>query len=426
MSQVLPPQSESCNPSDYAYRRETCRLCDSRDLQVVLPLTPTPLADAYVSAEHVEREQPVFPLDLYMCNDCGFSQLLDVVQPQAIYFDYIYETKSSLGLVEHFGRYADEVTGRIQPAEGDLVVDIGSNDGSLLRFFKNKGLRVLGVDPAREIARSATEAGIPTLSELFTSELVEQIKQEHGPATIVSANNLFANVDDLAAMTDAIRELLADDGVFVFESFYLDDLLKNMVFDFIYHEHLSAFAVTPLDTFFRSRGMQLIDVQRVPTKGGSLRYTAQAIGGPREVSPSVAQMIQHEKDAGTCNAETFAKFTARINAAKNDTVELLKKLKAEGKTVAGYGASATTTTLLYHFGIAEYLDYLVDDYASKQNLCSPGDHLPVLPSEVIYDRKPDYILVIAWRYYEPIVAKHPNFLKEGGHFIVPLPELKVI
>lgn len=408
------------------HRRDTCRLCGGRNLDVALKLAATPPADAYLPPDRGSEVQEVYPLDLYLCRDCGFAQLCDILRAEAIYIDYIYETKSSLGLAEHFRAYAESVVGRINPPKGAMVVDIGSNDGTLLRFFKERGMSVLGIDPAREIARDATLSGVETLAEFFTHELSAKIRRERGLAAIVTANNIFANVDNLDSLTEAIRELLAPDGVFVFESYYLGDLVANMVFDFIYHEHLSSFSVNPLVTFFRRHGMELIDVERVPTKGGSLRYTVQLAGGPRKTSSVVGEMVAEEKRRGLGLLETYRTFSKKIDTAKDRLIELLAKLKAEGKTMAGYGASATTTTLIYHFGLGEFLSYLVDEYPRKQNVLSPGLHLPVLAPQALVDRKTDYVVILAWRYVEPIVSKNSTFLDQGGHFIVPLPALQVI
>jgi SAM-dependent methyltransferase len=408
------------------YRRETCRLCGSRNLEIALHYVPTPPADAYLSTAHRDVVQEVFPLDLYLCRDCGFAQLCDVIRADSIYVDYIYETKSSLGLVEHFQRYANAVVDSIEPPPGALVVDLGSNDGTLLKFFKQRGMKVLGVDPAREIARAATEAGLETLPEFFTADLSRQIRRERGPATIITANNIYANVDELGDFTDSIRGLLAPNGVFVFESYYLGDLIENMVFDFIYHEHLSSFSVSPLVGFFRRHGMELIDAQRIPTKGGSLRYTVQLAGGPRPKSPALVHLLAEEARRGLGRIETFKAFSAKIEAAKDELISLLAKLKREGKTIAGYGASATTTTLIYHFGLGEYLSFLVDEYSRKQNVLSPGLHLPVLAPQALIDRKTDYVVIIAWRYVEPILEKNRAFRDRGGHFIVPLPKLQVV
>lgn len=407
-------------------RRTTCRLCGSRDLQLVFQLAPSAIGDAYVGAEQLDRVQERYPIDLFLCGACGLSQLLDVISPEILYADYIYLTTSSLGLGGHFEGYATEVLERIRPPRGSIAVDIGSNDGTLLRFFKARGMRVLGVDPAREIARDATRAGIETLPEFFTPALAEWIRRERGPAAIVTANNVFANVDDLGSMTTGIRALLTPDGVFIFESFYLLDLIRNMVFDFIYHEHISAFAVKPLRGFFPRFGMELIDALRVPTKGGSLRYTVQLEGGPRPVSPFVSELVDLEIASGLYRPETFADFAAKIDALKVQVVGLLRKLKADGKSIAAYGASITGTTLIHHFDLAPFLEFLVDDNPAKQHMFSPGHHIPVYPSQALYERKPDCVVILAWRFVDPIVAKHQTFLDGGGRFVVPVPAVRVM
>jgi SAM-dependent methyltransferase len=412
--------------SEAHYRRDTCRLCGSRNLDVALHYVPTPPADAYVSAKYRDAVQEAYPLDLYLCRDCGFSQLCDVIRADSIYVDYIYETKSSLGLAQHFERYANAVIDRIKPPPGALVVDIGSNDGTLLRFFQKRGKAVLGIDPACEIALAATAEGVETLPEFFTQELSQKIRRERGPAAIIVVNNLFANVDELGDFTDGLRMLLGPDGVFIFESFYLGDLIDNMVFDFIYHEHLSSFSVAPLVSFFRCHGMELIDAERVPTKGGSLRYTVQLAGGPRKVSAAVTDLLAEEERRGLGRIETFKAFNARIDDARKQTIDLLRKLKQDGKIIAGYGASATSTTLIYHFGLGDYLNFLVDEYPRKQNLFSPGLHLPVLGQQALIDRNVDHVVILAWRYVQPILDKNRAFRDRGGRFIVPLPKLEVI
>ncbi len=408
------------------FRRNTCRLCGRYDLELVLQLAPTPIGDAYVSVEHLSKVQETYPLDLFLCHDCGHLQLLDVVDPEVLFGDYVYLTSSSLGLIEHFRRYADEVLASVMPPEGALVVDIGSNDGSLLKFFQDQGMHVLGIDPARDIARKATESGIETLSTFFTAELARKIKNERGPTAIVTANNVFAHIDNLGDVADGIRELLATDGIFVFEVSYLVDIIQKMLFDTVYHEHLCYHTVKPLDSFFCRHGMQLIDVQRIPTKGGSLRGTAQLAGGPWTVSPSVARLMAIETNLGLDRAETFRAFAVRIDSVKNQLLSLLRDFKVQGKTIAGYGASVTVTTLIYHFDLGDMLSFIVDDNPQKQNLFTPGHHIPVLSSQAIYERMADYVVILAWNYAQPIMKKHQAFLDQGGHFIVPLPRVEVM
>lgn len=393
---------------------------------MVLPLAPTPLADAYLPVTLRDISQPSYPLNLVLCASCGNVQLQDVVYPENIYLDYLYETTSSLGLVRHFEGYCRDVLQQVKPAKDSLVIDLGSNDGTLLRQFQRRGYRVLGVDPAKEIALRATAAGIETIPDFFTPSLARFVKKRYGQAAIVTANNLYANIDDLAGFTQGVRELLTPDGVFIVETFYLLDVTKHMVFDFMYHEHLSYFSVKPLARFFQSQGMQLIDVTRVPTKGGSIRCTVARTDGPRTVSPSVGNLAALERHIGLHTAHTFTSFTKRIEGAKRKLLNFLDKIEQEGKIIAGYGASASTTTLLYHFDLQRRVSFLLDDYPRKHHTVSPGCHIPVLPSNAIYEKRPDYCIIFAWRYVEAIVKKHEKFLKEGGHFIVPLPKLKII
>lgn len=412
--------------ADIIHRRNDCRGCGGRDLELVFRLEPTPIGDAYATASQVNVPQPSYPIDLHMCRQCGLAQILDVIDPAVLYGEYIYVTASSLGLAEHFRAYADSVMERCRLSPGSLVVDIGSNDGTLLRPFQERGMRVLGVEPAAHIAAEATAGGVTTIGRFFTPELADQMVAEHGQAKVITANNVFANIDDLASWVKAVGKLLAADGVFVFESYYLADLLKNMVFDFIYHEHLSAFSVKPVQALFKRFDLELVSVQRVPTKGGSLRYFVQRRDGPLANDGSVAAMLALEDKMGLYQKGTYSAFAEKINGLKEETREFLARAKQEGKTIAGFGASITGTTLIYHFEIGGYLEYLVDDNPVKQGRFSPGLHLPVLPSQALYERKPDIVVVLAWRFAEPFIKKHQAYLDNGGCFVIPVPEFKVV
>ena len=407
-------------------RRHTCRLCDGRELELALGLAPTPIADAYWQAERLGETQPSYPLDLYLCRKCGHVQLLDVIDPEVLFGDYVYVTASSPGLVEHFRTYALDLLDRLRPKEGSLVVEIGSNDGSQLRFFKDRGMEVLGVDPARDLARRATESGIETLAAYFTEELGNKLKAERGPAAIVTANNVFAHADDLADIARGVRGLLAPDGAFVFEVSYLVDIVDRLLFDTVYHEHLCYHSVKPLQSFFERLGMELIGVERVSPKGGSIRGTVQLAGGPRAVSPAVADLVTLEEGMGLQRPELYSEFAAKIDRVKSELLAILSGLKAEGKTVAGYGASHTVTTLVHHFDLGDKLEFIVDDNLEKQGTFSPGHHVSVLAPGALYECKPDYVIVLAWNYAKPIMEKHQSFLDGGGHFIVPLPEVQVV
>lgn len=408
------------------YKRDTCRLCGSRDLKMVLSFAATALCDAYVPKDRVNDIQEIYPLDLFLCEVCGYIHLPYIVNPEIIYRDYLYVTTSSFGLSDHFKSYADEVLSNLKPSAQSLIVDIGSNDGTLLGHFKNRNMRVLGIEPAVEIAKNAAKEGVETLPVFFGKEISGKIKGDYGTADIITINNLFANIDDLEDVVKGVYNLLSDDGAFIIESSYVADMMENMVFDFIYHEHLSYFSVKPLKQFFNRHNMEIFNIERVPTKGGSLRYYIQKKGSLRAISPSVSNLIAYEEYVRLYHKDTFKAFSAKIDEKKSILINMLERLKAEKKRIAGYGGSATTTTLLYHFGIGNILDYIVDDNPAKQNMFSPGYHIPVVNSDTLYKSKPDYTLVLAWRYFEPIIKKHQAYLDQGGHFIRPLPHVEII
>jgi len=381
-----------------------------------------------VPEEKLSQPPEIYPLDVFFCEDCAHVQLLDVVDPKILFENYVYVSGTSPVFVAHFEFYATDVIHSLGLQKGDLVVDVGSNDGTLLRFFKEAGMRVLGVDPAKEIARRATESGIETLPHFFTPETAAAVWEKMGPAKVVTANNVFAHVDDMRGFVRGVKGLLAEDGVFVFEVSYLADVYTKTLFDTIYHEHLAYHSVKPLVRFFEENDMELIEALRVDTHGGSLRGIAQLSGVGRPVGDSVGEALALEKELRLDRANTFRSFAGKIDDLKRELGVLLGNLKAEGKRIAGFGAPAKATTLMYHFGIGpEIIDFIVDDSSLKQGLYSPGHHIPVLPAPAIYERKPDYLLVLAWNFADPIMRKHDRYKDKetGGKFIVPLPELRI-
>jgi SAM-dependent methyltransferase len=408
------------------HHRGSCRLCGGPDLAKVLALTPTPPANSFVTEAELSAPQPAYPLDLWLCNGCGHVQLLDVVDPRLLYAHYVYVSGTSPVFVRHFEQYAQYVGSQFKPARGSLVLDIGSNDGTLLRFFKDAGHRVLGVEPAEEISEASRRAGIPTITGFFGEELAQRVLKEHGQAAVVTANNVIAHIDNLAAVMRGVAKLLAPDGIFVFEVSYLVDVLEKALFDTIYHEHLDYHSVEPLVPFFASCGLQLIEALRVDSHGGSLRGVVQRAGGPRKVGASVAALIVREREMALRNADTFRTFGSRIAKLGSELTSLLGKLKREGRRIAGFGAPAKATTLLYHFGITPQLvDFIVDDSPLKQGRYTPGMHIPVVPAQALYDRGADYTVILAWNFAEPIMKKHSAYRSGGGRFIVPLPSLEV-
>jgi SAM-dependent methyltransferase len=408
-------------------RKMTCRLCGSSSLQLVLPILPSAIGDAFVSAERLQEKQDVYPLDCYLCLDCGHLQNLDVVDPEILFREYTYRTSVSLGLVEHFRKYAQSVVSGLAIPKDSLVVEIGSNDGSLLKAFQAEGMRVQGIDPASEIAKAATHDGVPTIPDFFTSQIAGEIKAANGSAALFCANNVFAHIDNLSDVVTGVRALLAPDGTFVFEVSYIVDMIDNMVFDTIYHEHVSHHALLPMEKFLNRHDMTLFDVVRTGTKGGSIRAFAQPKStGKRPKSEQLTTFMAEEGRRGITKPQVYRDWFAAIESRKQQVLAYLDAAILAGKTVAGYGASTTTTTLLYHFELTSRIAFIVDDNALKQGLFSPGAHIPVLPSEALATRKPDIVVILAWIYADPIVARNSEYIRTGGTFLVPLPVAKTI
>ncbi len=413
-----------------SYKREDCRLCGSKDLGRVLKLTPTPPADSFIPASHLGIEQEVIPLELYLCAQCGHVQIGHVIDAEEVYLNYIYETASTLGLDGHFKDCADDIIETYKPKKGGLVIDIGSNDGCLLGFFKEHGMNVLGIDPMPGIAEKASANGIPTRAAFFSESYADELLDEYGAATVITSNNLVADTDDLKEFVRGVRSLMDKNSIFFFETFYFYLQIKNHVWDFTYHEHYSYFTVGPLVKFFETLGMEIIDVKPNLTKGGSMRCTLQLVGGSRTPSESVQECLHLEQEMGfqtDDQKKLFESYQSKIALGKMEYRALVEDLKKQNKSIIGYGASATSTTLMYHYDMQNDFEYLVDDFEAKHNLYSPGMHVPVHPSDHIYgEKRPDVIVVLAWRYYEKIVGRHQQFLAEGGQFVVPLPEMTVI
>jgi SAM-dependent methyltransferase len=408
-------------------RRKTCRLCDKEDVVKVLSLVPTPLANAFVAADELSQPQDVYPLDLWLCNGCGHVQLLDVVDPKVLYKHYVYVSGTSPSFVRHFEDYSRYLLGTFPVPAGSLAVDIGSNDGTLLKCLKAAGLNILGIDPAEEIGEASRKAGIPTITAFFTQAVAERVVKEHGHAKFVTANNVIAHIDDLSEVMRGVQHLLAPDGIFAFEVAYLADTLEKTLFDTVYHEHLDYHSVEPFIPFFKAHGLELIEAMRVDTHGGSIRGVVQRAGGPRKPGASLAALLRAEQALGLRKPATYRDFNAHIDQVGRDLTALLKKLSGEGKRIAGFGAPAKLTTLLYQFRIdPKLLDFIIDDSPLKQGKYTPGMHIPVVPAQALYERKPDYVVVLAWNFARPIMEKHAKFLEDGGHFIIPLPSIEVI
>ena len=408
--------------------KDTCRLCQSKRLQFLFALAPTPPANEFLAERPADGQQDHFPLDVYQCSDCGHVQLIHCVDPERLFRNYVYVSGTSQVFVKHFEEYAAEVIRYVPLATGDRVLDCGSNDGTLLSFLQKAGMDVLGIDPARKIAEEATQRGIPTWPEFFNSALARRIRAEFGTVKVVTANNMFAHADGLPDILDGMASLLDQKGIFVFEVSYLLDVIERNLFDTIYHEHLSYHSVKPLVSFMQRHGLDLVRVQRVDSHGGSIRCYA-APAGSREIDPSVAELIAQEEKAGLYETATYTAYLDRINGLGAELRSLIARLRQGGAKVAGFGAPAKATTLMYQFGLnAKDLDFIIDDSPLKQGLYSPGRFVPVIDSSVLQDatRRPDYLVILAWNFAQPIIKKNQPYQQAGGKFIVPIPQLQIV
>ncbi len=403
-----------------------CRICKSPELQQFLSLGKMPPANSFLTLDQLTEPEMTFPLDVCLCNNCALVQLQDVVDPEMMFKNYLYASSTSGSFRAHFQSFAEHVYHRFHLDSQSLVIDVGSNDGILLKPFKELGARVLGVDPAENLAKQAMEAGIDTLPIFFGIKAAHIIAETRGKAHIVTANNVFAHVDDLDSFVRAVRAVLREDGVFIFEVPYLADLLAKNLFDTIYHEHLSYFSLRPLLYQFQKQEMQILDVQKVDSHGGSLRvFVRNQTSG--EIAESVQKFLSLEEELRIYSLETWQSFSDRVQQNREKFRNLMRELKSAGKRIAGYGAPAKGNTLLNYFGITnKELEYIADDSPLKQNLFTPGSHIPVSSPDRLSVDRPDYVLILAWNFADSIMGRLSSFRNSGGKFILPVPSPEVI
>lgn len=370
-----------------------------------------------------------YPLELVLCPHCSLVQITETVPPEQMFRDYAYFSSFSDTMLKHAEALAHQLIEKRGLDSNCRVVEIASNDGYLLQYYKQAGIPVLGIEPAENIAEVAIrEKGINTISEFFGEELAAELSAQGREADVIHAHNVLAHVPDLNGVVAGFETLLKDDGVVVVEAPYIKDLIDHVEFDTIYHEHLCYFSLTALDRLFSQNGLVIIDAERVPIHGGSIRITA-AIAGVDSLlvrTPSVQQLLQEEQDWGVDTPEAYEPFVEKVQALRDQLLQLIGELKQDGKRVAVYGASAKGSTLLNYFGLnAEQLDYVVDRSTVKQGRYTPGTHLKIHAPEHLTEDKPDYVLLLTWNFADEILKQQEQYRQQGGKFIIPIPELKV-
>jgi len=406
-------------------RETACRSCGYADMTTVLSLGETPLANSLLTAEQLDQPEPLYPLDLVFCPRCTLVQITETVPPEQLFRDYLYFSSFSDTMLRHAQELVGQLIDERHLDGGSLAVEIASNDGYLLQYYRDAGVPVLGIEPARNIARVAEERGIPTVAEFFAVEVAQGLVREGRQAVVMHANNVLAHVANLNSVVAGIAALLKPDGVAVIETPYVKDLIDHTEFDTIYHEHLCYYSLTALDRLFQRHGLAIVDVERLPIHGGSLRVFA-SHDGARQTA-RVRDLLQEEDAWGVGDAAFYAGFGAKVTRLRDGLRSLLADIKADGKRIAAYGASAKGSTLLNYCGIGrDTLDFVVDRSTVKQGHYTPGTRLPIHAPETLLDAAPAYVLLLTWNFADEILMQQAEFRQRGGRFIIPIPEPRVV
>ncbi|GAA4938354.1 novobiocin biosynthesis protein NovU/D-mycarose 3-C-methyltransferase [Nonomuraea thailandensis] len=412
---------------DIVRRLDTCRVCGGDDWLEVTSFGPVPLANGFLDPGDLPAHEPAYPVDVIVCRGCRLMAIRHVIEPGVLFRHYVYVTSESDQMIDHMRRIVGWCERRAGLAPGDLVVELGSNVGLQLAMFQERGQRVVGVDPAENLAAIANARGVRTLPEFFGGEQGRRVAAEQGQAKLVLGRQCFAHIDDVHNVLDGVTAVLAPDGVLAIEVPYLVDLLQENQFDTIYHEHLSYYSVHTLGRLFESHGLRLIDVERAAVHGGSVVVFAARADAERAPEQVVARLHSLERQLGLEDDEVYLDFAARAHEVIGQVRDLVRGLAAEGKVVAGYGAPSKGTTLLQFCGLGpEDLLFCSDTTSLKHGRLLPGTRIPVLSPEQARAEQPDYYLLLAWNYAAEILSKEEDFLRRGGRFIIPIPQPRVV
>lgn len=412
---------------DPVTRVDACRVCGHRDWLEVISFGPVELANGFLDAGAPYPPEPKYPLDVVACRNCWLMCLRHIVDPEVLFADYVYVSQASAGLTRHMGHIVDWCTTQAGLSEGDLVVELGSNVGAQLALFAERGLRVIGVDPARNLAQIANDNGIETVADFFGPAGSGPIARDKGRAALVLGRQCFAHINDVHNVLDGVDAVLAPDGVLVIEVPYLGDLLEDNQFDTIFHEHLSYYSLGTLSTLFGLHGLRIVDLRRAKVHGGSIVVFAARAAAGREPAPAVAELLAVEAQRGMRTERAYREFAERTREVTGQVSQIVRDLVADGKRVAGYGAPSKGCTLLQLCGLGSAdLEFCSDTTPAKQGTVLPGTHIPVWSPEQARQVPPDYYLLLAWNYADDIITSEREFLERGGHFIVPIPEPRVV
>ncbi len=407
---------------------QRCRFCNANLTHTFVDLGMSPLANSYIRPEELKDKENFYPLHAYVCESCFLVQLEEFETPEQIFSDYAYFSSYSESWLKHAEEYTRLMMERFSYSKDSQVVEVASNDGYLLQYFKEAGIPVLGIEPAANVAEVAQAKGIPTIADFFGVKLVQDILARVGRADLIIGNNVLAHVPDLHDFIGGLKILLKPDGVITAEFPHLLRLIQENQFDTIYHEHFSYFSLTTMTSIFESHDLIIFDVQELPTHGGSLRvYARYADDNNKPIGSRVTELLKREESAGLRDLRTYQNFSEQVKETKRKILEFLIKAKREGKIIVGYGAPAKGNTLLNYCGIrTDFLDYTVDRSPRKQGLYLPGTHIPIKAPDAIRETKPDYVFILPWNLKDEIIEQMSDIRDWGGKFVVPIPEVAAI
>ena len=404
-----------------------CRFCDQPLRFTFVDLGMSPLCESFLSFEQLNQGESFYPLHAYVCEKCFLVQLEEYVSPEHIFTEYAYFSSYADTWLEHCKNYTELVSSRFGLNQDSFVVEVASNDGYLLQYFVQKGIPVLGIEPAKNVAKVAIEKGIPTLTEFFGCELATRLCNEGRQADLIAGNNVLAQVPDINDFVAGLGILLKPDGVLTIEFPHLMNLIEHNQFDTIYHEHFSYFSFITAEKIFAAHGLTLFDVEELSTHGGSLRiYARHTEDGSKSLTDRAVEMHEREIRAGFTNMDHYSAFDEKVKETKRKLLSFLIEARRAGKTVVGYGAPGKGNTLLNYCGVrTDFLDYTVDRNPYKHGKFLPGTHIPIFAPEKIAETQPDYVLILPWNFKDEIMQQMSHIREWGGKFVVPIPELKV-